>query len=502
MPTTMTYEELTYTNQTYRDNINTWLFLGSAYDGGDDFIAKCLEKHPRESYENWKARKNEGFDFNYAAIVVDLFSFYLTEKSTDRSGLGRLNDDKLWQMFIKDCDLNGTDFDEFLIDAQRTASIYGTMGVLVDKASSDVAMTRDEAIKRGIYPYCSAYILPNIMDWRYVRDETTNRPVLEYLKLRDSKQDYVVWYTDRWEKWRVDDNKTPYLYRDGVNGLGEIPFVWLYNIKNPNNPELGVSDIKGIARINASIIRNLSCGEEIIKYSGFPMLRWPTIGDEQEDTNRVVGHTSVLPFNPEHGKDGKPDWLEAAIKEPIESVLEWIDRKIAEIYQMSHLSGIHAHEKSDQVRSGVALRYEFQQLGRVLAKKSENLTEAELSIIKWWLKWQNQSELFDEIKIFRTKDFSVDDLNQNLQNLTMARTLSPSITFKREVAKMVAKKNLPDATTETLIQINDEIEKLPEEAFDNKQLEKSNIPNAGRTYIGAGENNGGKIQPDEQTQQQ
>jgi hypothetical protein len=487
----MTYDELVSTHEIHKDNVNTWIFLGSAYNGGDEFLRLSLEKHPRESQDNWVARVKDGFAFNYAAIVVDLFSFYLTEKAPDRSNMGRLLNDPFWKMFLRDCDLSNTNFDEFLIESQRTASIYGTMGVLVDKARSSIGMTRKAALKKGIYPYCSSYILPNILDWRYDRDEETNRPELAYLKLKDNDGKYIIWSTDSWEMWRIDDKKIPVLEAQGENALGEIPFVWLHNIRNPNNPFIGVSDIKEIARINASIIRNLSCGEEVIKFAGFPMLRLPQSADGQEETEKVVGHTSVLQFNPEHGNEGKPDWLESAIREPIESIMEWIDRKIGEVYQMSHLSGIHAHEKSDQVRSGVALRYEFQQLGRVLAKKSVNLTEAELSIIRLWLKWQNQSDMYEEINIYRTKDFSVDDLNQNLQNLTIARTLSPSITFKREVAKMVAKKNLPDATTELLVQINKELDEAEDDDFDNQPESKSNIPNAGRTYIGAGGNEGG-----------
>jgi hypothetical protein len=484
----MTYEALTSAHEIHKQNITNWIFLGSAYNGGDEFLRLSLEKHPRESQENWIARVKDGFAFNYAAIVVDLFSFYLTEKAPDRSKMGRLLDDAFWTLFLRDCDLCNTNFDEFLIESQRTASIYGSMGVLVDKARFSIGMTRKTALKKGIYPYCSSYILPNILDWRYDRDEETNRPILAYLKLKDNDGKYIIWSTDSWAMWSINDNKVPILEAQGDNALGEIPFVWLHNIRNPNNPVIGVSDIKEIAPINASIIRNLSCGEEIIKFAGFPMLRLPQSADDQEETEKVVGHTSVLQFNPEMGNDGKPDWLDSAVKEPIDSILLWIGRKIGEVYQMSHLSGIHAHEKSDQVRSGVALRYEFQQLGRVLAKKSVNLTEAELAIIRLWLKWQKQEDYWDEISIFRTKDFSVDDLNQNLQNLTMARTLSPSITFKREVAKMVAKKNLPDATTDMLVKINDEIEKLDDAAFDNAPASKSNVPNAGRTYIGAGGN--------------
>ena len=142
----MIYEELTSTHEIHKNNIETWLVLGSAYNGGDEFLSLALEKHPRESSANWRSRVKEGFAFNYAAIVVDLFSFYLTEKAPDRSKMGRLLEDPLWKLFLRDCDLCKTNFDEFLIESQRTSSIYGTMGVLVDKARGSIGMTRGEAI--------------------------------------------------------------------------------------------------------------------------------------------------------------------------------------------------------------------------------------------------------------------------------------------------------------------------------------------------------------------
>ena len=96
----------------------------------------------------------------------------------------------------------------------------------------------------------------------------------------------------------------------------------------------------------------------------------------------------------------------------------------------------------------------------VLSKKSENLTETELGVIKYWLKWQNNSKWFDDVKISRSKDFSIDDLSQNLENAIMADKLIPEINFKKELMKVVAKRALPDIADETLMDIYTAIDEL------------------------------------------
>lgn len=448
-------EGLKQTSAIYKANIDYWKFLAAAYNGGKEFINLVLEQHTRETVGNWEARVKEGVVFNYSAIVIDLFSFYLTEKKSNRD-MGAVRKDKSWKQFLLDCDLYGTNFDEFINESQKIAAAYGAAGILVDKPSAEVK-SKAQAVKNNIYPYCSVYTLPNILDWKYERDPLTNRPVLKYIKLKEFDGTYILWWENKWEVWDIIDKKTAKLIKEGDNVLGEIPFIWLQNIKNPENPYIGISDIKEISRITGSIVRNISCGDEVIKFAGFPMMRKP-MEEEGSDTD-VSGVQAILEFNPEFGDDGKPDWLESAIAEPIDAILKWVNRKIMEIFQMSHLSGVHAHEKSDQVRSGVAMRYEFQQLGRVLAKKSENLTEAELKIIYFWLKWQKMETAFSEVNVFRSKDFSVDDLNQNLENYTMSMSLVPSDLYKKQVGKSIARKMLPDIDEDEVKEIDTEIDK-------------------------------------------
>lgn len=496
----MDLEELQQVHNTYNDNIRDWAFWGLAYSGGRVFIEYALKKHTRESDTNWKSRQEEGINFNYAAIVIDLFNFYLTEKPALRD-LGSLVKDPLWIKFTKDSDLYGTNFDAFLNEAQKLAAIYGAVGILVDKPNSENTVMKQD-VDAGIYPYCATYTLPNILDWKHERDPITNRPTLVYLKLLDEDGRYILWWPDKWEIWTIPENSTytgfsihkhkdtsnykpkpgdnkyanepgtpqsalvskeePILIAEGLNPLGEIPFLWFQNIKSIMNKYIGESDIKEIARITASVIRNISYGEEVIKFAGFPQARRP-MAREGEEVNNDAGVMGILEFDPTM-PESKPDWLKSEVGEPIDAIMNWIEKKIQQIFQLAHLSGIHGQATSvSSPRSGVALRYEYQQLGLVLGKKSENVTETELGIIKLWLKWQGKEKDFDNVEVSRSSDFSIDDLSQSLENSIMADRLIPEINFKKALMKMVAKKSLPDAPDDLIIKIHDAIDKLTEE---------------------------------------
>ena len=80
--------------------------------------------------------------------------------------------------------------------------------------------------------------------------------------------------------------------------------------------------------------------------------------------------------------------------EPIEAILKWIDLKVSEIYRSSNAGGLAAVEVSRQAKSGVALKQEFQFLNAKLVGKAKNLSEAEMSLVWHWLKWQGKDSIY------------------------------------------------------------------------------------------------------------
>ncbi len=420
-----------------------WRFLRAAYQGVDSLVREgYLLRHERESERNFRRRMRELFTFNYSRGVVDLFTHYLFRKPARRD-LGTLGNDPLWLQFADDCDLWGSNFEVFLLEQQRVAAIMGHAGILVDKhapGSLPPDMTRAQEIEQGLYPYVCAYTPLDILDWEHDRD-TTGRPFLRYLRLREPHGLCRIWRPDSWELWEEvskESTERSRLVERGDNPLGEIPFVWLYNLRSLEHRGVGQSDLADIAAIDLSILRNLSQCEEVIGLAGFPMMRKP-MREPGEAAPDITGPSAVLEFNPEHGESGKPDWLKADVAATVSAIQQWISFKVGEIYRAANTGGQAMTEVSTQAQSGVALKTRFQLLNSKLAAKAVNLAEAERGILWYWLRWQNQERLYKELLVERATDYEVEDLNADLRSMMEAAGFVQTPAFAREMRKRAAR---------------------------------------------------------------
>ncbi len=475
--TALSGDALKQTHPYYTHNWREWNFLNAAYEGTRVLI-QCgfLERHERESIKNYNRRTKEAYGFNYSRSVVDLFNFYLFKEPVKRD-LGELQDDEQWLLFSDDCNLYGDSFDEWMTEQSRYASINGHMGILIDKSSKHYE-TVGEELENDVYPYVCSYFPAAILDWEYQRDEN-NRPFLAYLKLLDDTHDrdqYRIWFPDKFQVWELPNTTEKSkgsvqakMIFEGDNPLGEIPFVWLYNMRSKWIP-IGVSDIHEVARIDVSILRNLSNGEEVITYAAFPMMRKPaqearasgSSATSQKDDE--VGATAVLEFDPDH-PESKPDWLDAPVGEPIDAILQWIARKVQEIYRATNVGGQSSMEISTAPKSGSALKAEFQLLNSNLTRKAVNLEKAEERIMYYWKLWQDKEDV--ETNVERARTYDVENLASDLENGLLSTTLVRSKKFKQMIQKAIARQMLPSIEDEALQEIDDEIEAAPDGASAN-----------------------------------
>lgn len=471
----MNSEQLRAVHPEYAANISEWRFLSAANKGSKALVDfGVIRQHERESEDNYLSRKAEAFGFSYSKAVTALFVYYLFSKQIIRT-LDALEADQQWQMFVKDCDLEGANLDQFFQAKMNQVIATGQYGILVDKSPIQYPSQAAE-IDAKVYPYLAGYSAENVLDWSYDRDEN-GRPFLAYLKLREQStyQDsvnpltgyrketslYRLWWPDRWEIWEEADSETTdigeaVLVAEGENVLGEIPFVWLYNAKSGTRG-VGVSDITDISRIDVSIMRNLSQGEQVVDYSAFPMMRKPLSNFDEPDE---IGPTSVLTYDPEF-PESKPDWLLSPTKEPIDAILLWIDKKVQEIYRMAGTGGIAATEVSTQAKSGVALKLELRTLGALLVNKAQNIVEVQEQIVRLWLKWQKMEHLYADVKIEAPADFDVEALSADLENMLVAKSLVGSDVFSKAVSKRMARVAMPNLGSEELAEIDDDIDTEP-----------------------------------------
>lgn len=462
-------KDLLETNELYDENIENWNFLMASYEGTRQLIKLgYLERHERESLKNYTRRVKEAYGFGYSRSIIDLFNFYLFKKPVKRK-MDKVIEDKLWNDFAKDCDLNGTDLDDFFTEQDKYAAIYGSVGVFVDKAKSKKDFeTREDQKKEGVYPYVSAYFPPAILDWEFGRDEF-NRPYLSYLKLVDDDGQYLLWWIDQFKVFELPpgnsgdswENQGPIKIAEDKNPLGAIPFVWIFNMKSRVKP-IGVSDIEEVSRIDRSIMRNLSDGEEIITYASFPMMRKPMKeitpgGTKTSQGTDDVGASAVLEFDPEH-PESKPDWLTSEVAAPIDAISKWISNKIAEIYRSTNAGGMASMELSTAPKSGVALQAEFQLLNASLVRKAKNLETAEKQIIYYWLLWEGIENLFDEVVIERSRTYDVENLAADLENALTATMVVLSKKFSQALQKQLARQMLPALSDKQMGEIDKEID--------------------------------------------
>ncbi len=447
----MTHEELESTHPLYAAFIGEWLFYIRSYFGGRMYKdGDYLLQHPFESAANYARRKETSYFYNYCGPVVDIFVSHLFRKDAERD-FGSLSDDSLFNMFLKDADLEGNTFRHFMREAQRFASVYGRVSIIVDKPQA-LAATRAEAEDLGIRPYLSLVTPENLLDWSFVRLPYSGRLVLDTVKVREGSDTYRIWNRDGWELWQAIDATGEVRLADaGWHGLGEVPLVNLYN-KLSGTRMLGISDIQDIADINRNIYYLCSDAREIIENTAFPMLALPY--SRADAGNREVGPRNILQFDPAE-PNSRPYWLEAP-HSSLTEIREWVRHDIEEIYRIAKLGGVKAAEDSGSVRSGVAIELEYQQLYSTLSEKADNLEQAESRVLELWAKWENRP--FDGC-IDYPDDFSVKDLDRELQNAMKAQEAAiGSPTFKKELQKRIAGSVLPKAGDEVLCRIFKEIE--------------------------------------------
>jgi len=446
----MKIEELQETHSAYQANISEWQKFKAAYSGTKALIdIGTLSQNTRESSESYEARKENAYGFNYTARIVNIINSYIFQKPS-ANDYGTLADDQIFQLFLNNADLEGKGFNNVINDLQRWCSVFGHVGLLIDKPVIDGDRTVKQDLDDSIYPFITAYTPLNILDWDNTR--INGRSVLSFIKLQDDDGNYRLWWRDKWEVWKIIKGQ-PSLESSGLNPLSEIPFIFMMN-DTTGERYVGKSDIQEISRMDIAILRLLSGSEEIFNLASFPMLMKPYLPSGVKD-EQAVGVGNVLEFDAKN-PSSKPEWLKTAIAEPIQAITEWINGLVEEMYKSINASGLNS---SSQAKSGEALTKEFAALNAFLAKKAKNsVMNTESMVIYYWLMWQGQSDLFSNVSIDRPLDFDTSSLENELDNYTVARTMVNSETYQKALQKVIARKTLPSMSPIDEAVINDEID--------------------------------------------
>jgi len=443
-----TRQDIELQHQVYKGMMPRWEYFIRSYLGGKEYQdGKYLQSYQLELESEYFKRTNFTPLDNHCRNIIDIYSSFLFRVEPVRE-LASLEEDMSVEQFKDDADLEGRSFSSLMREAQRFASVYGHVWLMVDKPSTNV-MTRAEELDQGIRPYINIYTPENVLDWHYIRNES-GYYYLDYLKIREEQtaegEYYKLWFQDKVDCVFISsmNRDEPKLISSVPNPLGKIPAVILYNQRSPMRA-LGVSDLTDVADLQKAIYNEFSEIEQIIRLSNHPSLV------KTRDTDAGAGAGSIIEM---------PDNIDANLKPYIlqpngsnlDGVLRSINHKVEAINRLTHVGTLRA--TAERVQSGIALRTEFELLNARLSEKSKLMEHAEEQIWRLFAEWQ---ETVFEGKIEYPESFDIRDWATDLELLQQAKASNiKSATFAKEIDKQIARTVIEDDTT--LEQIDSEIE--------------------------------------------
>ena len=430
--------EITNKHPDYERNVSRWEFYLRSYLGGEDYQdGQYLTRYVNENKDEYARRIELTPIDNHCRPIVHIYSSFLWRVPPVRI-MGNLANDPITEDFMKDCDLDGSNFNSFMRQAQQWASVYGHVWLMLDKPKSN-AKTRAEELEQGLRPYVTMFTPENVFDWRYERSES-GRFILTYLKVRESvdrKSDneviehFRVWTPDTIELWRVEGDESRKI--DTVdNPLKRIPAVFLPSART-NIRGIGSSDIADVATMQKAIYEELSEIEQLIRITNHPTLV------KTHDTDASAGAGAIINMSEDLDGNLKPYQLQPDGSN-LDAVRASIRDKIESINRMAHMGAVRGTKEMTQ--SGVAMQTEFQMLSAKLSEKADILELAEEQLWDIYCQWQN---VRPEVEVYYPDSFDLRDYPQELQFLQAVKASGvQSPTLMRETDKKIADLVLDD----------------------------------------------------------
>jgi len=418
-------------------------FLKRSYVGGAEYReGEYLIRHVREAKKSFVRRLAQAVFTNYVSPVIDIYNSYLHKDKVTRKNEG-INQ-ALYEAYSDDADLEGRSHAKVMREVSRLASLFGSIGILVD-SPANLTGNLGSDLAKGLHTYTKLYTLENIINMIY--DYSTGRPVLDIVVLHEdfnggAYEHYVIYTTNEFFRFKKKSRGQPELISQGEHSLGLVPFIFHKN-KDGMLGDTGVSDVVDIAELNKRVYQFDSAALEIIENTSFPFLevpRMPNVGGDSGDIE--IGTTNVLEFDAD-AQDGRHKYVEPS-GDSLDAILNWRNQTLEDIRYHSKIGGTDSTKTGGNAESGVTLELRFQQLNAVLSEKAEAMENTETAIFNLVAMWNAMNY---EGSVEYTRRFGVRDLGMELDVIMKADSFVSSAKFKEEASRKIISRVLGESAT-------------------------------------------------------
>lgn len=458
----------------YARRVSSWIFFASTYAGGRQWFDDNIFKYYREGNTEYDERVERAYRFNHTKEVVDLLNKYLFKQNIQRSEDAPKSVLDFWEHTTR----SGTSMDEFAKQISKRCSIYGRVGIVVDRqrSSSDVLTVR-EAKEANIKTY--AYIVnpEDMLDYSFDDEGGLNWILIQeryrddedpFKKQSDIKIRYRLWTREEWFLIaEVKKNKkSEYEVVDqGNHGLGVVPVILADNLLTDEQygaPSL-VNDIAYLDKAVANYLSNL---DAIIQDQTFSQLVMPAqnvMPGTDESAQLVEMGTKRVFLYDAGGSTHAPEYI-APDPSQAHLILDVIARIIKEIYNSVGLSSERTNKDnavSMDNSSGVAKAYDFERVNALLSAKADSLEVVENKIAHLVAKWNGEDG--DEIKrlVSYPDNFDTRGLYDEFDIAARLMLVEAPDKIRQEQMRLVVDKLFPLIKEELKKKIDAEIDEWP-----------------------------------------
>lgn len=341
-----------------------------------------LDPYPREEHVKFKLRADAVEYHNYVEAITDLKVGYINRR--EFTATQRPESVSEWR---KNCDGNGTNWEELRAQHTLLAGVLGWRPVLIDARPAPVdtngepvIRNRAQAREAGLRPYPVPLVPANITD--YAHDDAGQ---LTYAKIKtiskrrptwdadvETVTTYTIWTTETWVKYEVaGTSQDPVQVGKGSNPFKAVPLVIYRHAPDPLVPVVGRSMNAAITQVARAHLNRLSEFNEHLRGQVFALL---VISSKDDKPEHTIGAFNGLPIDPEARQPHAYIAPPATVASTYETRLENIVREIYRVARVEYT------RSTGNVSSGEAHAYEFAQTNAALSDFAVHIAKAEMEV--------------------------------------------------------------------------------------------------------------------------
>lgn len=431
--------------------------LKDSYEGMGGFLTgDYLLQHKRESDEKYAKRKDLSYYLNYFKPCVDahVSPIFKTLANRDYKGKGA----KAWQQFIENVDFRGTKIKDLMKQAAHESKLNGVAFLVMDKEQDANPITLAELEEnRNNIPY--AFVVSPIRVNEIVIDKHGRITSFEYEEPDQYEENRMAKRTFTVGGWKLVDSRGEY---SGTWNIGRVPVVPVPSklVEGNFNP-FPPSEFLSIAKTNRIIFNMCSWLNEILANQTFSVLTYPSTSSD----SLTIGTSNALGYPADASHEPK---FIAPSADPANIISAQITKLQEECYRMAgtvNVTGVRSE------MSGVAKQWDYEQTNQVLADFADILENCELQLADLFMRFTGVEF---EYTLSYPSDFTISDLNTELNNAEIAKGLNFGDSFNIEIYKKVLTAYLPELSDEDFDNL---VEEYKAELEKTKLDEEHNLQN-------------------------